>query len=131
MNEENELKTNTTTTNTTTTSSFLQFLPTSGSFSKYNVKKPASTQTIPKYIASHNTNPPNDEFVKNEENNILIRSLTKNSVNKRINEQIPNANRQQKKIDSNYNDDSDGDNDDQQVYSSEIDDFSPNKRSRS
>ncbi|KAM9998514.1 hypothetical protein ACTFIY_008174 [Dictyostelium cf. discoideum] len=131
MNEENDLKTTTTTTNTTTTSSFLQFLPTSGSFSKYNVKKPASTQTIPKYIASHNTNPPNDEFVKNEENNILIRSLTKNSVNKRINEQIPNANRQQKKIDSDYNDDNDDDNDDQQVYSSEIDDFSPNKRPRS
>ncbi|KAN0040350.1 hypothetical protein ACTA71_012240 [Dictyostelium dimigraforme] len=119
MNEENDLK-------TTTDSSFLQSLPTSGSFSKYNAKKPASTQIIPKYIAAHNTNPPNNEFVKNEENNILIRSLTKNSVNKRINEKTPKSKRQQKIIDSD-----DDNNDDQQVFSSEIDDFSPNKRSRS
>ncbi|KAN0006417.1 hypothetical protein ACTFIU_003125 [Dictyostelium citrinum] len=128
MSEENDLKTTTTTVSTTSnSSSFLQFLPNSGSFSKYNAKKPASTQIIPKYIAAHNTNPPNDEFVKNEENNILIRSLTQNSVNKRINEQTPKAKRQQKNIDT----DEDDDNDDQQVYSSEIDDFSPNKRSRS
>ncbi|KAK5580244.1 hypothetical protein RB653_000259 [Dictyostelium firmibasis] len=129
VNEQSDSPNNTT---TTTNSSFLQFLPTSGSFSKYNAKKPGSTQTIPKYIAAHNTNPPNDEFVKNEENNILIRSLTKNSVNKRINEQSPKSKRQ-KNINSDINDsDNDNDNDsgDQEVFSSEIEDFSPNKRTR-
>lgn len=55
----------------------LMSLPSNGALLNY---KKANSQTFIKYIPSHSTNPPNDQFVKNDDTNILIRSLSKGTV---------------------------------------------------
>ncbi|EGC31473.1 hypothetical protein DICPUDRAFT_39893 [Dictyostelium purpureum] len=124
MNNNNNINNNNNS-NSDNISSFLQALPSSGVlFSKYNIKKTVTKKEIPKYIPAHDTNPPNNEFVKNEDDNILIRSLIKNSVHKRINEQS----KEKKKNNESDNED---DSTVPSSFVSEIENSSPNKRTRS
>jgi len=56
--------------------SFLADLPSFGAFSKYT-GGPSQHGCVPRYVCDHNTDPPDGQYIKTDETNILIRSLSK------------------------------------------------------